>query len=210
MNTSKKNGFFTFVLSLIPGAAHMYMGFMKMGLSLMGLFILSITVSSMLNMGILVFVIILTWFYSFFHALNLANLSDEQFDRMEDDFLFGIDSLSMSKITAEKYRKYFGIGMIVFGIILLWNVTIVRFLPRILSYFPEIVRDIYWRFSSMVPQFIIAIIIIVIGVKLLRGKQKALLGDENLGNEASGNETSGNVIPGNKIPCDTEGEIDGK
>jgi len=161
----------------------MYMGFMKMGLSLMGLFILSITISSMLNMGILVFVIILTWFYSFFHALNIANLNDEQFDGIEDDFLFGIDSLSTSKMTEEKYRKYFGIGLITFGIILLWNVTIVRFIPRILYYFPDIVREIFWRVSSMVPQFVISIIIIVIGVRLLRGKQKSLPGDVNLGDK---------------------------
>lgn len=31
----RKNGFWTFVFSFIPGCAEMYMGFMKMGLSLM-------------------------------------------------------------------------------------------------------------------------------------------------------------------------------
>ena len=36
--TKKKSGFWTFVFSLLPGAAEMYMGFMKMGISLMGLF----------------------------------------------------------------------------------------------------------------------------------------------------------------------------
>ena len=36
--TKKKSGFWTFIFSLLPGAAEMYMGFMKMGVSLMGLF----------------------------------------------------------------------------------------------------------------------------------------------------------------------------
>ena len=178
MKASKKNGFFTFILSLMPGAAHMYMGFMKMGLSLMGVFVLACSIGSMLNLGIMALFVILTWFYSFFHALNIANLSDEEFDRIEDDFLFGIDNLNKTKITSEKYRKYFGIGLITFGIILLWNVTIVRFIPRILHYFPELFRDIFWRFSSMVPQLVIAIIIIVVGTRLLRGKQKALPGSD--------------------------------
>ena len=34
--TRKKNGFWTFVCSLVPGAGEMYMGFFKQGLSLMG------------------------------------------------------------------------------------------------------------------------------------------------------------------------------
>ena len=38
MKTKKKNRFLTFCFSCLPGAAEMYMGFMKMGLSLMLVF----------------------------------------------------------------------------------------------------------------------------------------------------------------------------
>ena len=34
----KKNKFLTFIFALLPGAAEMYMGFMKMGLTLLSLF----------------------------------------------------------------------------------------------------------------------------------------------------------------------------
>ena len=40
MRPVKKNGFLTFIASLLPGAAHMYMGLMKYGVSLMSVFVL--------------------------------------------------------------------------------------------------------------------------------------------------------------------------
>ena len=40
MKTKKKNRFLTFCFSMLPGAAEMYMGFMKTGVSLMSLFML--------------------------------------------------------------------------------------------------------------------------------------------------------------------------
>ena len=38
MKPKKKNKFFTFLCSFLPGAAEMYMGFMKMGISLLVVF----------------------------------------------------------------------------------------------------------------------------------------------------------------------------
>ena len=179
MNTSKKSRFATFMLSLIPGAAHMYMGFMKMGLSMMGLFALAISIVSMLNLGVLSLIIPLIWFYSFFHVHNIAYLSDEDFAKLEDAYLFGIDNINQTQISAEKYRKYIGIGLITFGIILLWNVTMNRFIPQILHFLPEFFYDIFWRVSSLVPQLVVAILIIIVGIKMLKGKKKDFPGLED-------------------------------
>ena len=41
MKQKRKNRFFTFIFSCLPGAAEMYMGFMKNGLTLMIFFFLS-------------------------------------------------------------------------------------------------------------------------------------------------------------------------
>ncbi len=38
--TRKKNGFLTFIFSLLPGAGEMYMGFFKQGMSIMAIFFL--------------------------------------------------------------------------------------------------------------------------------------------------------------------------
>ena len=43
----EKSKFLTFCFSLLPGAGHMYMGFMKMGLSLMAAFFFLIFLSSL-------------------------------------------------------------------------------------------------------------------------------------------------------------------
>ncbi|MDD3140341.1 MAG: hypothetical protein PHX08_15405, partial [Lachnospiraceae bacterium] len=86
--TKKKNGFLTFVFSCLPGAGEMYMGFFKQGVSIMSLFFLLIFVSSWMNMGALMYISPVIWFYSFFHANNLHSLPDEEFYAIEDTFLF--------------------------------------------------------------------------------------------------------------------------
>ena len=68
--TRKKGGFFTFICSLLPGAGEMYMGFFKQGISIMSLFFIMIVVSSWLELGPLMFVLPVLWFYSFFHVQN--------------------------------------------------------------------------------------------------------------------------------------------
>ena len=65
---NKKNGFWTFIFSLIPGAGEMYMGFFKQGLSLMGLCAVVSIVASFLGIEELMILLPLIWFYSFFHV----------------------------------------------------------------------------------------------------------------------------------------------
>ena len=52
---AKRNSFFTFLFSLLPGAGHMFMGFMKIGVSLMAAFTLVIFLASWLNISQLLF-----------------------------------------------------------------------------------------------------------------------------------------------------------
>ena len=53
MKTKKKNRFLTFCFSMLPGAAEMYMGFMKTGVSLMSLFMLVIMLAIWMNQGVI-------------------------------------------------------------------------------------------------------------------------------------------------------------
>ena len=88
MKQKKKNKFLTWILSFMPGAAEMYMGFMKKGISLMGLFLLCIAVYGFFNMEIFVFVAILVWCYSFFHAGNIATSEEEVFVSLQYDYIW--------------------------------------------------------------------------------------------------------------------------
>ena len=89
--TKKKSGFWTFVFSLLPGAAEMYMGFMKMGISLMGLFFGLAMLSGFFGQSIFLLADVVVWFYAFFHAHNLRAMDDEEFYALEDDYLFHLD-----------------------------------------------------------------------------------------------------------------------
>ncbi len=66
----KKGKFLTTIFSCIPGGGQMYMGFMKEGLSLMGMFFFILFLSSWLNIGPMLYVLPVLWFYSFFDAMN--------------------------------------------------------------------------------------------------------------------------------------------
>ncbi|MCH5255669.1 MAG: hypothetical protein J1D87_00190 [Lachnospiraceae bacterium] len=171
----KKNRFLLFCFSFLPGAGELYLGFMNMGLSLILTFSLLWVVVGVTSIGILSFLPMVLWVYSFFHANNLGALSDEEFYRIEDTYLFGLDHKemeSLKKSLSGRYRKVAAIILILLGISMLWDVTT--------DYIYDMVGpDFYYAYvaryvnaiSSDLPQLIISIVIIWCGVKLIRGKK---------------------------------------
>lgn len=171
---SKKSNFLTVIFSFLPGAGHMYMGFMKMGLSFMAAFFTVIFLSSWLNIGPLLFILPLIWFYSFFDCINKQSLPQEEFESVEDNYMFSIDKLLVwDRSLFKKQRLFFGILLIFMGIYLIWdNVRSI-----IEPYMDARVYELISNFTGIVPQIIVGIAIIVIGIKLIMGKKKE--GDMN-------------------------------
>ena len=122
MKTKKKSRFLTFCFSLLPGAGEMYMGFMRMGLSLMLLFILSFMIPAALRLDELSVLALVVWFYGFFHANHLVSLTDEEFAKVEDEYLFGMDSIAGGRNFVNKYRKGLAVVLIASGVLLLWPI----------------------------------------------------------------------------------------
>lgn len=173
--TKKKNGFLTFVFSLIPGAGEMFMGFFKQGISIMCVFFGIFAISSYFEMGPLIYLLPIIWFYSFFHVHNLASLSDEEFYAVEDKFLFDFDEdIFKKQIGKEKTRKILAVILIIFGSYAIWDMF--------MSYVYDLVNDyIYmrrfiWLYSVLkdVPRFVFSVAIILTGVYLIKGKKKEL------------------------------------
>jgi hypothetical protein len=165
----EKSKFLTFCFSLLPGAGHMYMGFMKLGLSLMAAFFFLIFFSSWLNIWPLLFVAPLIWFYSFFDCMNKRYSTDEEFSHLEDNYLFSLDEIvKIDRGIFKKHRKYTGIALVILGGYLIWNniiSSLYRFMPgRVFAAISSITR--------VAPQVIIGIAIIVVGLKLVSGKKK--------------------------------------
>lgn len=157
----KKNRFLTFLCSLIPGAGELYMGFMKMGLSLLILFMGTIMFAVFTNINELIFVAIIIWIYSFFHANNLAGVPDNEFMNLEDDYIFHAETQISQNI-----QKLIAGLLIFFGVILLGE-SFIRMLPDFLQeYLSPILRYL--------PRMAVAVILILLGIKLIQGKKEVL------------------------------------
>lgn len=174
----KKNRFLLFIFSWIPGAGEMYLGFMKMGVSLLGIFVLLIMIAAYLDIGILALPIIVVYAFSFFHANNLGSLSDEEFYKIQDKFLFGIDEKEVSSLKSNmvgRYRRVLAIILICLGIATLWQ-TMDDFLRHFLG------DDFYYRYihgsmrmiGNEAPRFVIGFVIVWLGIKLIQGKKVEL------------------------------------
>lgn len=166
----QKNKFWNLIFSCLPGAGHMYQGFMKEGISLMSAFFLIIVVASWLQFAPIAFILPVIWFYSFFDSLNRNGLLVEEFDRLEDHFLW-IEHPETFKIPQSKvFKNGLAIVLILIGLdILVQNIFdfTCYFLDMDIVYY---IRDAF----SYLPQLVVAIIIIAVGIRLITGKKKEL------------------------------------
>ncbi len=137
----------TLALSVIPGAGHMYMGYQSKGLLIMGTFFLSIFFMGWLGISLLLFLLPLIWFYSFFDAMHLVDDSKEVLENQK---------LELPNIKPE----WLGIGLIAIGIIII--------LERIL--YPLIDYEI----RRYIQTSIVSLIFIVAGVAILIKNKKTL------------------------------------
>lgn len=172
----KKNSFFTFIFSLIPGAGQMYMGFMKRGLSLMSSFVMIIFFSVWLNAGPIMFIGLIAWFYSFFDTHNLRSTPNEEFYNLKDEYILFPEFLkNKAHLEIQKrYRNIIAIALIVIGFTILWN-NVYYIFGSIMPYY---IREMLYSFGRYIPQLIIGISIILFGFYLIRGKKQELYHEE--------------------------------
>lgn len=185
----KKNRFWLFVFSLWPGAGHMYIGFMKMGLSFMTGFLLSCAVVGITNIGVLAVFPIIIYVYAFFHANNLGSLDDEQFAAMEDEYLFGFANMDYSRLKLNRRnRNLAAAALIILGVCMLWNVGF-GMLRDYMGWDNPVVRMIYYTVRDELPRAVLALLIIWVGVRMLRGRNEIAETDGN-GKEMNAEQTA--------------------
>lgn len=175
--TRKKNKFFTFCFSLIPGAGEMYLGFMKQGISLMTLFCLIGSLSGFLNLPMLMCLTPIIWFYSFFHVNNLNSMPDEDFYALDDCYLIPFQNLLFRRSgLAGRRKKALAWGLIFIGFVMIYNHLSWLFLQLMEKMFP-FSDETFWIFRHFfdgIPQMIVAIAIIYYGIYLIRVKKEDL------------------------------------
>lgn len=189
MKPRKKNGFFTFLCSLCPGAAEMYMGFMKNGLSLLVIFIVPIMVAIIMYGGDYLAIISgVIYVFSFFHARNIATAPQEEFDTLEDRYIWEeFSNVRTSIVPTGVVTKWGAAILIIAGISGLW-----RSLRGVLygaiygiglnDYEANLLDNAF----TNLPRFATSILVIVVGVLLVRGKKKEMIGEDEHGTDSDG------------------------
>ena len=178
---SKKSRFWLVIWSLMPGAGEMYLGFMKMGLSLMLGFMGLIAITAITNIGALSIFPVTMWFYSFFHANNLASMDAQAFSMVKDEYLFGLDGLeNMEKLNAkmtDKKKKVIAAILILVGVIMLWQ-EMFSLLIDIFGWDNYLLSQVYSFVRYDLPRFVVGIAIIWAGVVMIRGKKEDIVLEE--------------------------------
>ncbi len=175
MKQRKKNNLFTFFCSFIPGAAEMYMGFMKMGFSIMAIFTISIMIPIIFNLEILLCIPVLIWFFAFFHARNIATCDNETFLSLEDKWIWE-SFISIERVPSlnRVYQKWFAIILIIVGFGSLLN----NCMNMIYNLIPDNLWNVLYPIVNQIPKIFISIVLIVIGMKMIRGKKEQIDGKE--------------------------------
>lgn len=170
----KKNKGWTFIFSLIPGAGEMYMGFMKRGLSIMTLFWGVVAVATCLNIGSLTIVLPVIWCYSFFEVHNLNGMTDEEFYALEDDYAVHPGEESLCSRLNGSQNKIIAAILIVVGICILWSQFVDWMYQYIFAILPGKIANAIGAVFDALPQIVIAILLIAVGIRLIKGKKKEL------------------------------------
>ncbi|MBS4198076.1 hypothetical protein KHA93_00180 [Bacillus sp. FJAT-49732] len=147
------------LLSIIPGAGHLYLGLQKRGIQLMAAFLFSIYILDVLRLGIFLFVVPIIWFFSFFDGLQKASRAES--DEVEDDV--PIVSFFVN------HQKWVGIGLIALGVYYLGTNIL---MPIVAPYFQRLLDlDINYWFYRYFQTGVLCILLIGGGIKLMSGKK---------------------------------------
>jgi len=143
------------VLSIIPGAGHMYLGLQRQGIQLMTIFFLSFFITDWIRVSIFMVLIPVIWFFSFFDAMNKAAENENQDD---GDVLF-VTWFRTRRPLIRNVNKYLAYALIAIGCFLLFERIVL----------PELEKFIEFDIKEYARVIILSALFIAGGVKLLTG-----------------------------------------
>ena len=152
--SGKKSRGAAMVLSIFPGAGHLYIGLQQRGLQLMGLFLLGVFIMDQLRLTLFLFLLPMLWCYAFFDVMVQLRRLDE--DQIKDDPIV---------MSIAPYQRWIGAGLLVVGIYYLLDRVARSWIEH---YFPAWMSQ-YYEIKYMLPTVVIAFILILLGIKLLFG-----------------------------------------
>ena len=151
----KYNKLYTALLSLVPGAGHMYLGLMKKGLQFMFMFFSIVMITDLIYSARSFTILnIVVWFYAFFDAYHTRKKLE--LGKKVDEDLFHELKLSSAK------PKYVGIGLIIVGGIVLVQQVVLEVLALGIIVIPP-----YMKIAII--NSIFPILLVGMGIFILKG-----------------------------------------
>lgn len=161
---NQKNRFWTFILSLMPGAGEMYFGLYRQGVSLMLLFFVILLVPLILQVSALSLLCVILWFYSFLHTHNLRSRPLDEFCQLEDRYLW--EGLSHTFQWNNRNKTVVAVALIVIGAFLLWE----NLFAWLGWFFGGFLGNFFYR----LPRAVIGVLVLLLGIWLITGKKREL------------------------------------
>ncbi|MEC0207330.1 hypothetical protein ABEX47_20175 [Paenibacillus ehimensis] len=157
--SGKKNRTLATLLSIFPGAGHMYLGLQKRGLQLMAAFLFCIYIMDVMRLSLFMFLIPILWFFSFFDALQMVSKSgrEELRDVPVVDWLL-------------HHQRWLGYGLLALGGYYLLDRVLLSALDIWLP--EEQQRRVMRWFDQYLQTFVISVLLIGGGIRLLLGNKK--------------------------------------
>lgn len=167
MKHQRRRTLTTYFLSFLPGAGFMYRGYMKRGFSYLAAFFTLIALVETIGIGLLQVIPILLWFYAFFDQINTLSDVMEERKKIEDKnmFLPFFKKCNLTNIV-NNYRLIGG------GCVFLGTIYFMRVFEKTICLFaPAVIRDEIETFMYYVPQMLVSVLFIYVGVRLFQGNK---------------------------------------
>ena len=177
----KKNAFWTFLFSFVPGCGLMYLGYLKKGLQYMLMFGAALWLALLSNdlfrwnvgnwvMSVFSIVAVVIWFFQFFDAMHTrSRMKRLGIDSPADDGFFYPQSLfSNSPLKRISAAKSFAVTLIVFGSV--WMLSMLMDMSR--KYLIEEIQVYVDRVNQYLFPVLISLALVIAGARLLRGGRK--------------------------------------
>jgi hypothetical protein len=153
--SGKKSKMLAIMLSVLPGAGHMYLGLQQRGLQLMAGFLFSFYILDALHLSIFLFLIPILWFYSLFDAMQYVS----RHGVVEIKDIPFVEWL-------KNHQKWIGMGLLLLGSYHLFDEFVLAILERLE---PDV--HISEWFHQYFQIFVVSTLLIGGGFRLLTGKR---------------------------------------
>lgn len=154
----KKSKALATILSIFPGAGHMYLGLQRRGLQLMAAFLFGIYILDILRLSLFLFLIPLIWFYSFFDALQKVSKHGEE----------DVEDIPLVSYFIN-HQRWFGIGLLALGLYYMFDNVLVSSLSPLLD--TKFGIDLSFWYYNYFQTFVICTLLIGGGLKLILGSK---------------------------------------